>query len=52
MTSVEKEMRQNPEDISTDSQNEMDLSNWIQSQLGSKAAKVCIVSPSICSYNF
>merc|ERR1719225_2425759 len=40
MTSVEKEMRQNPEEISTDSQDAMDLSNWIQSQLGSKAAKV------------
>jgi len=40
MTSVEKEMRQNPEDISTDSKDDMDLSNWIQSQLGSKAAKV------------
>ena len=42
MTSVEKEMRSNPEDISTDSKDDMDLSNWIQSQLGSKAAKVCI----------
>merc|ERR1712039_411058 len=40
MTSVEKEMRSNPEDISTDSKDDMDLSNWIQSQLGSKAAKV------------
>jgi len=40
MTSVEKEMQQTPEEVSSDSQDAMDLSNWIQSQLGSKAAKV------------
>ena len=40
MTSVEKEMQQTPEEVSNDSQDSMDLSNWIQSQLGSKAHKV------------
>ena len=29
--------------VSSDSQDAMDLSNWIQSQLGSKAAKVFII---------
>ena len=43
MTSVEKEMQQTPEEVSSDSQDAMDLSNWIQSQLGSKAAKVFII---------
>ena len=40
MTSVEKEMRQTPEDIQKDSKEAMDLANWIQAQLGTKAAKV------------
>ena len=43
LTSVEKEFRQTPEDTEkTDSKESMDLSNWMQSQLGTKAAKVKI----------
>ena len=33
-------MRQTPEDVSTDTQEAMDLSNWVQSQLGAKTSKV------------
>ena len=41
LTSVEKEFRQTPEDAEkTDSKASMDLSNWIQAQLGTKVAKV------------
>jgi len=41
LTSVEKEFRQTPEDAEkTDSKESMDLSNWIQAQLGTKVAKV------------
>ena len=41
LTSVEKEFRQSPEDAQkTDSKDSMDLSNWIQAQLGTKVSKV------------
>ena len=45
LTSVEKEFRQSPEDVErSDTKEAMDLSNWIQAQLGSKAAKVKITN--------
>lgn len=40
MTSVESDMRQTKEDLGTDSNEAMDLTNWIKAQLGSKAAEV------------
>lgn len=44
MTSVEKEMRQSPEEVTKDSQESMDLANWIKAQLGTKASNVKLTS--------
>ena len=44
MTSVEKEMRQSPEEIKQDSQDSLELANWIKAQLGTKASNVKLTS--------